>query len=716
VRTQKTKEQLAEEYRAHRENMAQRMRDKYAAASDIGDIPKPADPVRRAEAESSLRAFCEIYRPSAFHMGWSEDHLRVIERIETTARSGGLFALAMPRGSGKTTISITSATWALLTGLRRWLCLIGATEPKAQKLLDGIKSELRFNPLLLADFPEVCLPIVKLEGKTARTNGQTYQGQPTSIKWLADNLRLPTIEGSRASGSIVSVCGITGDVRGQQETLPSGDVIRPDYVLLDDPQTRESAKSATQTDDRLAIVNGDVLGLSGPKVKIAGVMACTVISRGDLADQSLDRAKSPEWHGERTQILYGMPTNMDLWNRYQEIREACFRNGSDTSEATAFYRDNQAAMDEGSRPAWPDRFNEDEISAVQNCMNLYFRDEAAFWAEYQNQPLEIKADDRILSEDEITKRTGSTGRGILPSNSTKLVAFVDVQQELLFYAVAAFRDDFTAAVVEYGAYPGQRTTNFRMQNVRNNFSKLWPGESLEAKLAKALKAIEDQIIHRRWKTEDGLELPVSRMMIDANWGLSRNIVYQFCQGSGSRSILFPSHGRGVGASSDPLNAHHTRKMGRAVGSHWRIDRAKDSPIRHVLFDANYWKSFLHSRLATEPGTPGSLTLYQASPLEHETIAKHLRAEYAVRTEGKGRTVDEWKIKPDRPDNHWLDCLVGCCVAASMEGCKLPSDAGPKRKRSAAMPSPNAGDQPAQPETTKPDQPPPRRDRGRVSYL
>jgi hypothetical protein len=649
-------------------------------------------------------------------MGWSDDHLRVIERIETTARDGGLFALAMPRGSGKTTISITAGTWTLLTGLRRWLCLIGATEPKAQKLLEGIKSELRFNPLLLADFPEVCVPIAKLEGRTARTNGQTYEGIPTSIKWLADAIRLPTIAGSRASGSIISVCGITGDVRGQQETLPSGDVIRPDYVLLDDPQTRESAKSATQTEDRLAIVNGDVLGLSGPKVKIAGVMACTVISRGDLADQSLDRAKSPEWHGERTQLLYGMPAKMDLWSRYQDIREACFRNGTDASEATAFYAENQSAMDEGCRPAWPDRFNTDEISAIQNAMNLYFRDEGAFFAEYQNQPLEIKADDRILTEDEITKRISTTPKGTIPSNSTKLVAFVDVQQEMLFYAVAAFRDDFTGFVIEYGGYPQQRTTNFRMQNVRNNFSKLWPGESLEAKISKALKGVEQEIIHRRWKTEDGLELPVSRMLIDANWGLSRNIVYQFCQGSGSRSILFPSHGRGVGASSDPLNAHHTRKMGRAVGSHWRIDRAKDSPIRHVLFDANHWKSFLHSRLATEPMTPGSLTLYAARPMEHETIAKHIRAEYAVRTEGKGRTVDEWKIKPDRPDNHWLDCLVGCCVAASMEGCKLPSDAGPKRKRSTAMPSPNAGDQPSQPEAPQPDQPPPRRDRGRVSYL
>lgn len=710
------KDKLAEQYRVHREKMAERMRQQAKAAADIGEIPPIGDPVRRQEAMDSLRAYCEIYRPSAFHLGWSDDHLRVLERIETTVKAGGLFAMAMPRGSGKTTIAITAATWALLCGFRRWVCLVGATEPKAQKLLNGIKSELRFNPLLLADFPEVCYPIVLLDGKPARANSQTYRGKNTAIRWLADNIMLPTIEGSQASGSLVSVCGITGDIRGQQETTPDGEVIRPDYVILDDPQTRESAKSGTQNDDRLAIVNGDILGLAGPGVKIAGVMPCTVIQRGDMADQSLDRQVSPEWHGERTQLLYGMPEKMDLWQRYQEIREACFRNGTDTTEATEFYRDNQAEMDKGARAAWEDRFNEDELSAIQNAMNLYFRDEGAFFAEYQNQPMELRADDTMLSETALAKRMGHTPKAIAPANTTKLVAMVDVQQEILFYAVTAWRHDMTGTVIEYGAWPNQRTTNFRMTGVRNNFTKQFPGESLESKIAKALTAIEKDLFSRTWKTEDGLELAINRMLIDANWGLSRNIVYQHCQRSTHKGSIYPSHGKGIGASNEPLNANHTRRLGRAVGQHWRVDRAKDSPIRHVLFDANWWKSFLHSRLSTEPGTPGSLTLYQASGIEHETIAKHLRAEFPVRTEGRGRTVDEWKIKADRPDNHWLDCLVGCCVAASVEGCRLPSDAGPKRRRSAAQtPQVTTGEQP--PATQQPQQEAPRkRHRGSVDYL
>ncbi|MCC6286201.1 MAG: hypothetical protein IT439_13020, partial [Phycisphaerales bacterium] len=46
------------------------------------------------------------------------------------------------------------------------------------------------------------------------------------------------------------------------------------------------------------------------------------------------------------------------------------------------------------------------------------------------------------------------------------------------------------------------------------------------------------------------------------------------------------------------------------------------------------------------------------------------SEYRVRTEGRGRTVDEWKLRVDGLDNHWLDGLVGCAVAASMHGAVL----------------------------------------------
>jgi hypothetical protein len=64
---------------------------------------------------------------------------------------------------------------------------------------------------------------------------------------------------------------------------------------------------------------------------------------------------------------------------------------------------------------------------------------------------------------------------------------------------------------------------------------------------------------------------------------------------------------------------------------------------------------------------------------------NLTSEYPVKVEGRGRIVDEWKLKPGR-DNHFWDCIVGCCVAGSIEGVSLeksvvePVQRKPKRKK------------------------------------
>jgi hypothetical protein len=71
------------------------------------------------------------------------------------------------------------------------------------------------------------------------------------------------------------------------------------------------------------------------------------------------------------------------------------------------------------------------------------------------------------------------------------------------------------------------------------------------------------------------------------------------------------------------------------------------------------------------GDRGCLSLWGREPETHLLFAEHLTAEYRVKTEGRGRKVDEWKMRPENNDNHWLDGVVGCAVAASMCGAVLP---------------------------------------------
>jgi hypothetical protein len=70
------------------------------------------------------------------------------------------------------------------------------------------------------------------------------------------------------------------------------------------------------------------------------------------------------------------------------------------------------------------------------------------------------------------------------------------------------------------------------------------------------------------------------------------------------------------------------------------------------------------------GDRGCLSLFGERAESHRLLAEHLTAEYRVKTEGRGRTVDEWKLRPEASENHWLDCLAGCAVAASMQGVAL----------------------------------------------
>lgn len=70
------------------------------------------------------------------------------------------------------------------------------------------------------------------------------------------------------------------------------------------------------------------------------------------------------------------------------------------------------------------------------------------------------------------------------------------------------------------------------------------------------------------------------------------------------------------------------------------------------------------------GDRGCLSIFGDRSEQHRMFSEQVTAEYFVKTEGRGRVVDEWKARPEQPDNHWLDCLVGSAVAASMQGALL----------------------------------------------
>lgn len=673
-------------YERHKGAALERGRKTSAEARDIGSAPEVENPQRRVAALADPELFLKTYFGAAFPLEFSDDHRLIIQAIAEVATAGGQYALACQRGFGKTTITKGLAIWAILKGLRQFLCIICATDSAAKKLLKQIKDELCWNETLNADFPELW-GIPQLQNDARKAGGQMCCGKKTQITWGVNMIVLPTREGSPIAGAIISTCGITGAIRGQNHRLMTGEIIRPDMAILDDPQTRESAKSSSQTTERVEIIEGDVMGLAGPTVTIACIMPCTVIYQGDLADEMLDSKKHPMWKASRLKMLRARPTNEKLWDTYFEIRAEGKRVDGDSLRGNAFYLANRAELDAGGEVSWRERFNPDEVSALQSAMNLWYRNPAAFAAEYQQEPINSDDDTETPSFKGIDSRLNGLPRLVCPVWSSKLVGFIDVQQRILYYLLLAVGDDFTASVIDYGFEPDQPRNYFTLREVKKTLATVLGEQgqsaSIEACIELGLGRLITRLATTPYARQGGAEMRIDKLFVDS--GKWSDTVHEAVRKSAFGATVQSSKGYGCTAAKRPMSdwpASETQK----IGFHYieTRDPAKRAGTM-CMYDTNFWKTFGANRAATL-GTQQSLQLWGDKPEQHRMLKDHLAGEACVKTEGHGRTVWQWSEVPGE-DNHLLDCLTGCYAAAARMGVRLPehAPAAKRKKRTSSIP-------------------------------
>lgn len=667
----------ATRYSKHRAKMAARSREDSTAGREIsGMMPGIADPLRRARACKSLRVFCETYFPKIFYCPWSEDHLTVIAALEKAVTVGTQQALAMPRGTGKTTLCKMAALWAVITGRRRSVMCIGASKPAAERITDSLSKYLLFKTLR-ADFPEVCYPVWHV--RTAKQSRPLFNGEPINFKNNNGLIVFPTIPGSAASGAKIQCSGIlSGDIRGANSTDENKEEdFRPDLVLVDDFQDDESARSPTQCIVRLKAIKSAIQGLNGPGMTLGIIAAITVITAGDAADQLLDRKSNPSWRGLRFGFINTNPIEcgpeatdaekrrVELWQRYLEIRVDELLAGGEGELATEFYSEHRAEMDHGITVRWPHRMEADkhEISAIQHAVNvIQDRDKFVLMAEYNNTPLEQSSADLRLQVNDIIRRLNRLGHRIAPDSAVRLTGFVDVHADVLYWAIIATDDAFRADVIDYGTYPEQNRRVFSKDECYRTYPKVHSDQpNLAAQLTAALHATWELMFDRVYKREDALELPLELVMTDIKWGEQRDTVIKAMKTSRYARNLLASEGEGITARKRGFEAQKL-KTGERKGHGWILSPLKG--VRRVRVDTNLWKSDVAGMLAVAVGAPGSCNLYGTDSEQHRNIASHWTSEEAHKRV-ELREVFEWELKPGRPDNHWFDCLVNAMVAASI---------------------------------------------------
>ena len=659
---------LRSSYERRKEKERRRQASMAESGRDIGELPAVVDPARRERCRMNLEEFATTYFPHKFYLGFSDDLRESVETLKRAILDGGLFALAVPRGGGKSTIGEVGELWAALYGHRRFIMGIGASKPLAVQSLENIQAELLVNEELFQDFPEVIHPIRSLENIANRSAGQLYQGKPTYIKWKRDRVVFATIEGSPSSGCIIRASGLTGGLRGLNEKGK-----RPDFAVVDDWQTDSSAKSHSQTRIRLGLINGAVRGLAGPGKTMAVYSPVTVIAPGDGADQLLDVQQFPEWQGRRYELLKQFPTNLELWNQYNEIRKACLRNGDlRIASARAFYRKHRKEMDAGGVVAWEARKYPDDVSALEHAMGLFFANPIKFFAEYQNRPkVEDESTAGELKAHEVAKRLNGLKRGVVPLSATRLTGYVDVQHSLLYWVVVAWSDDFSGDVIDYGTFPDQGRPYFTLREARHTLQAAAPKATTAAAVDDGLRKLTAKLVGTAYPRE-GTDAGTGRVeLVPVDWsdGNLQDVIARVCRTSPVAALLIPSEGKGIGPADRPMYAYQQRP-GERLGTHWLLFRAQKQQTRAVRIDSNYWKSHVADGLLAPLANPGAIRFYGTPGTDHELFADHCVAETRakLRNEKTGRAVDVWRLKTNKPDNHFFDCLSGAAVAASIRGC------------------------------------------------
>lgn len=706
-------------YRRRKERERQRQADQSREGRDIGPIPKVKDAKLRERCIKSFRAFCEVCFPAKFKIEWSPDHIEVLARIQACIVDGQLYTLAMPRGSGKTTIVQVACLWAILTGRRKYVALIGADRDAAIKLLVALKAELESNDRLLELFPEAVFPIRALQGRGNKAIGQLHLGKRTHIEWKGPRIVFPTVRAkvdedagkgpkrpsaakrkstketteaetevdreengvdranlTPCSGAVIECCGILGRVRGMNHTTPAGEQIRPDLFVLDDPQTDRSAVSTSQVNRRLSIITGAVLGLAGPDVAIAGFATVTVIAKDDVADQLLDREKFPDWQGKRYQLVYKWPDRMDLWEQYAVLRAEGLRTEGSFAAATEWYLQNRDEMDRGSKVSWDGRYKPGEISALQSAFNQKLRSPATFDAEFQNSPQDQTIDVEMISIESIESKISNYARSELPIEANLITAFIDVQGQLLYYIVVGWeKDTYSGWVLEYGTWPEQVAKHFSLRNAQSTLTRKYPRRGLEGRLTAGLNDLINYLAECRYSVpsqqSDPRTASIELIGIDQAWGPSTKTVRAICAGHPKRQLLLPCQGKAFDVGARNLN-EWAIKPGELRGDNWIVKHSTDGG-RHCLADSNAFKSFVNARLNVATGDPGSLSLYRPRlATEHRLIAEHWRAEKPQTRSDGDRSIEKWILPPAKPDNHWWDGLYWSAVLASIRGARLGS--------------------------------------------
>lgn len=642
-----------------------RKREMRSQAARI-EIPDCVNPARRERCLADPELFLKTYFASRYSRPFGKHHHQMIETIHSRAKYGGRQAVAAPRGCGKSELVKGMLVYLVLAGTVRFPLPVASTTPHAAKLYKDFQKKIATNDLLLEDFPEVCYPVRALDGAPQRAGKQHVDGKLTEIVWTAANyLSLPKIEGSPYGGVKMAYFGLDAAFRGINI---DGD--RPDFVLVDDPETRESAKSLMQIDDRERILDQDVAGLAGEDKQLAIVVLTTVQNCYCLSYRLTERKTKPAWNGLRFGTIEKWPDNLDMWEDYVAMRNADQATGDEHGRsAIQFYLDNREAMDAGAEmltdhftPEMLDDGTQLTHSALQVAWNkIADTNMSAFRTEYQNDPEpEEEIESLRLTAARVQSRLSGLPRGDIPSDTLCRTIGIDLGKYASHWVDIAWAEEgCVGTIVDYGI---METTGLNSDS---------DNKSIELALLQALEVWSEDVADRASPT---------LVLIDS--GTWTQSAYELARRRGTP--YFAAKGWDAGRFRMPRRTNTQVPFLEAYARHQPEDQVW---LYHV--QGEYWKSWMQQRFLTqtfdEAGARvnGSLALFdnEGDPKRHLSFSHHMVAEEEQLVPVDGKAMKRvWRVK--NRNNHWLDAAALACAAAGCIGIRLvePTQQTPEQPR------------------------------------
>jgi hypothetical protein len=634
-------------------NDAERKRAGHATASAI--VRRAcADPERRATLERSPDKWLRHYLGTAFPLAWGAVHKDMILAAVRAIRKGCGMAVAAPRGTGKSTVMWGIAFFALLSGACKFPVVAGYSHAAARRMLRKWLLALADNKLIQADYPEFTQPFeVSIHANRLKALCWADTGHPCGADVRSGDGALMLPDGRGALGAV----SIGGNVRGLHVALADGSTIRPDVLLLDDPQDKSTAQSAPLVRKTIDRIESDLFSMAGPDCRLAIMATVTVIAADDVAEYFL---KHPDFEAIRVAQITEWPTGFadrasatrKLWETWNHERCEGLADHDGGKRAKAFYRANKAALTAGAAVSWPQRFDRKrgDPDAIFSAMWDYYRiGEAAFMSERQNAPMKENTTVYDLTAAIVASKVfkGRYRCDVAP-DTRLIVASTDLNHYGLHSAVAGFSNDQTACLAWYARFD-------------NAGAGIIPKDCPEADAKKRM--FEALVTHGQQLaalplTQKGLSARVGLWIIDS--GYFPDVVRKYLEGPGRTLGIQVMAARGYAAD------RYRPTPKNVIGRPREQCHYADSPIagRFIAFNADYWREVGQRAWLGTAGAPGSISLFDGP--RHSEFSEHIcREKLLEKLHGQYGTVWRWATAPGWHD--YGDAVTMCFVAGAWGG-------------------------------------------------